>query len=176
VGDVNPADILQQVRQTQLQLNITPEYKLYISLCGIFGPHRNIVKHWDKFEAVFTSLIGQDEDMELIHFFQAIVLFFINRYPDQQKFASSFCKKLYDNSMFEDEFFIKWHSRKLRLDKGCVLYDRPAESAMRPLISEFVVWIQNTDYDAEEGYGEEEEPTADDEEEKTEEEVAETED
>ena len=54
VGDVNPADILQQVRQTQLQLNITPEYKLYISLCGIFGPHRNIVKHWDKFEAVFT--------------------------------------------------------------------------------------------------------------------------
>lgn len=63
LGDVNIQDLLQQVRHIQLQLNITPEYKLYIAMCGIFGPHRNIVKHWDKFEAVFTTLVGQDEDM-----------------------------------------------------------------------------------------------------------------
>lgn len=55
-------DVLQQVRHTQLQLNITPEYKFYICMCGLFGPHRNIVKHWDQFEGVFTNLVSQDEE------------------------------------------------------------------------------------------------------------------
>ena len=49
-------------RQQQLQLNVTPEYKLYLSMMGIFGPTRNIAKHWDTFEAVFTELMGQNEE------------------------------------------------------------------------------------------------------------------
>jgi len=90
-----------------------------------------------------------------------------------QKFAASFCKKLYDNEVLDDDFLIKWHSKKLRLDKNCILFDRSAENAMRPLLAEFITWLSFADYDAEDDYGEEE-PTAA-EEEKKEEEVVETE-
>lgn len=61
-GAINCNDIVREVRQQQLQLNVTPEYKIYLSMTGIFGPTRNIVKHWDTFEAVFTELIGQNEE------------------------------------------------------------------------------------------------------------------
>ena len=53
---------MSEVRQLQLQLNVTPEYKIYIAMCGIFGPHRNIAKHWDTFEPVFSNLISQDTE------------------------------------------------------------------------------------------------------------------
>lgn len=66
-------EILQQVRHTQLQLNITPEYKFYICICGIFGPHRNIIKHWDDYEGVFTSLVSQDEENGKKHLLQAVI-------------------------------------------------------------------------------------------------------
>ena len=61
-GEINADDILKEARQIQFRLNVTPEYKLYICMCGIFGPHRNIVKNWSKFEAVFTTLINQNTD------------------------------------------------------------------------------------------------------------------
>ncbi len=38
-------------------------------MCGIFGPHRNIVKHWDKFENVFMDLVEQDKEMGKKHLF-----------------------------------------------------------------------------------------------------------
>ena len=82
-----------------------------------------------------------------------------------QKFAASFCKKLYDNSILDDEFLIKWHSKKLRLDRNCILFDRSAENAMRRLLAEFITWLSSADYDAEEDYGDEE-PTAVEEEKK----------
>ena len=151
-----------------MQLNVTPEYKLYIALCGIFGPHRNIVKKWDTFEEVFTSMAAQDEDNGNKHLFQAIIQFFINKYPQHQKFAAALCKKLYDNSVLEDEFFVKWHGKQAKLDRDSKLHDRQAESAMRPLLNEFVQWLTSAEYDEEEAYGEEEQ-AADAEEEKNEE-------
>lgn len=155
--EIKNNEIMQQVRHTQLQLNITPDYKFYICLVAIFGPQRNIVKHWDTFEAIFTSMAEQDEENGNKHLFQAIIQFFINKYPDQQKYAMAFCKKLWDNSIFDDEFFIKWHSRKLKLDKDSGLNDKSAEKAMRELITPFVVdWLQTAEYDDETGYGEEE--------------------
>lgn len=59
-GAINCNDIVREARQLQLQLNVTPEYKLYLCIAGIFGAHRNIVKHWDEFEKVFTILVAQD--------------------------------------------------------------------------------------------------------------------
>ena len=73
---------------------------------GIFGPHRNIVKHWDTFEPVFTELIGQNEETGSQNLLHCIILFFINAYPEQQDLAASLCKKLYDNSIVADELFI----------------------------------------------------------------------
>lgn len=103
VGGPAPcSEILKEVRQMQLQLNVTPEYKFYICICAIFGPHRNIAKHWDAYEAVFTTLANQDEEFGYKHLFQAVIQFFINRYPEMQKFAATLCKTLYDNSVIED--------------------------------------------------------------------------
>lgn len=39
-----------------------------------------------------------------------------------------------DQVFFKDEFIIKWHARKAKLDKSCVLYDRKAEKAFRAAI------------------------------------------
>ena len=73
-----------------------------------------------------------------------------------QKFVPAVCKKLYDNSVIEDQFFIKWHEKKLRLDRTSIMYDKRAQDAMRPLLTEFVGWLQSAEYDDEEAYGEEE--------------------
>lgn len=43
----------------------------------------------------------------------------------------------------------------MKLDRDSKLYDRPAESAMRPLLKEFVQWLSSADYDEEADYGEE---------------------
>ena len=74
-----------------------------------------------------------------------------------QKFVPAVCKKLYDNSVIEDQFFIKWYEKKLRLDRNSIMYDKRAQDAMRPLLTEFVGWLQSAEYDDEEAYGEEEE-------------------
>jgi len=156
-GSCSSDDILREVRQLQFQLNVTREYKMYIALCGIFGPHRNIAKHWDAFEAVFTSLVAQGEDSGTKHLFQTICQFFINLHPEMQKFAAALCKKLYDNSVIEDSFFTAWHDKSMKLDRDCILHDRKAETAMRKLLAEFIGWLTSAEYDEEEAYGEEEE-------------------
>ena len=94
-----------------------------------------------------------------------------------QKFVPAVMKKLYDNSVIEDQFFIKWHEKKLRLDRTSIMYDKRAQDTMRPLLTEFVGWLQSAEYDDEEAYGEEEKGAeAQDEEEEEKKEVEETED
>jgi len=156
-GSCSSDDVLREVRQLQFQLNVTREYKMYIALCGIFGPHRNIAKHWDAFEAVFTSLIAQEDENGNKHLFQSICQFFGNLHPDMQKFAAVLCKKLYDNSVLEDSFFTSWHAKQMKMDRDCILFDRKAETTMRKLLAEFIGWLTSAEYDDEEAYGEEEE-------------------
>lgn len=73
-----------------------------------------------------------------------------------QKFAATLCKKLYDNEVLEDSFFIEWHSKKMRMDKDSILFDRKAENAMRGLLAEFVGWLSSAAEYGEEDYGDEE--------------------
>ena len=158
-------DLLTEVRQQQLILNITPDYKYYILICGIFNPKRNIVKHWSKYEKAFLKLVQNDGDLGPKRLFQAIILFFINKYPESQKFASALCKHLYDTSVYTDEFFTNWHGGE-KLDKNCILYDRKAEKQFKELINDFIEWLSygeeedpddNKKADADDEYGEEEE-------------------
>ena len=107
------------------------------------------MKHWATYEKAFLKLVQKDGELGPKRLFQAIVLFFINKYPEQKKFASRFCKLLYDTSVYTDEFFINWHSGELKLDKNCVLNDRKAEKQFKALIEDFIEWLQ---------YGEEEDP------------------
>jgi len=39
------------------------------------------------------------------------------------------------------------------MDKDCVLFDRKAENAMRPLLADFIGWLTSAEYDDEEAYG-----------------------
>ena len=47
-----------------------------------------------------------------------------------------------DQVFFKEEFIIKWHSRKAKLDKSCALYDRKAEKVFRAAIESFVKWLE----------------------------------
>ena len=85
-------DILTEIRHTQLVLNITPEYKYYILLNGVFNAKRNIVKHWAAYEKAFLKLVNNekaflklvsnDKEAGIKRLFQAIILFFSNRHPE----------------------------------------------------------------------------------------------
>lgn len=123
-------------------LNITSDYKYYIMVCAIFGPHRSIVKQWTKFEEAFLKLSSLDGEAGPKRLFQSFIQFFVNKYPEQQKFAATFCNVLYEQCVFADEFFIKWFGKKQSLDKDCILYDRSAERTFRGLIADFVTYIQ----------------------------------
>ena len=139
---------------------MTREYKIFIAMQSIFGQHRNIVKHWDAFEPVFKQLVAQDEDNGCKHLFQTTCQYFINFNPELQKFAATLCNKFYDNELLTDQFFVDWHAKKLRMDRDSILFDRKAENAMRPLLADFVKYLQEGEYGEEEdGYGAEEEET-----------------
>ena len=69
---------------------------------------------------------------------------------------ASLCKVLYDRSVFSDEFFIKWHAGKMKMDRQCIVFDKKSEKAMRPLMDDFITWLQSDEYDEEADYGNEE--------------------
>ena len=47
-------------------------------------------------------------------------------------------KLLYDHEVFSDELLIKWHAKKLKLDKASIMYDRKAERSFRKEIAVFI--------------------------------------
>lgn len=126
---------------------------------GVFNPERNIVKNWSKYEMAFLKLVKETGDKGIKRLWQSIVLYFIHKHPEEQKFLPNFLKLLYDQSVFSDEFIIKWHAAKSKMDKSCCLYDRKAEKKMRALTEEFVEWLQSgeygDEYDEEDGEAEE---------------------
>lgn len=136
------ADLLTEVRQTQLIMNITPEYKYYILFCGLFQNKRNVVKTWAKYEAAFLQLIKGDGEVGIKRLMQTIVLYFVKRDPTQQKYISAYMRHLYDQSVFSDTFVIGWHGGSIKSDKKCALYDRKSEKVFRPLLDEHVQWLQ----------------------------------
>ena len=85
------------------------------------------MKHWSAYEKAFLKLVEKDGEVGPKRLFQAIVQFFINKYPESQKFASALCKHLYDTSVYTDEFFTNWHAGELKLDKNSILNDKKAE-------------------------------------------------
>ena len=84
------------MRQIQLILNITPEYKYYILFCGIFQNKRNVVKSWPAYEPAFMKLVKSDGEIGIKRLLQTIVLYFIKREPGQQKYLNAFMKLMYD--------------------------------------------------------------------------------
>jgi hypothetical protein len=119
---------------------VTPDYKYYILMCGIFGPQRSPVKYWNTYEKVFTSLAAADKDLGSKRLFQAIILLF-KRHPEMRAQAPTLCKTLYDNNVLSDVFFTQWYEQKLKLDKTSCLYDRKAEKELRAVLGEFVQWL-----------------------------------
>lgn len=135
-------DILEQLKRLQISLNFQGEYRYYLLVCGIFTPERNIIKNWARFEQCFLTLVEQDGKIGIKHLLQAIVQYFIRKYPEQAVYAATFMKLLYDQEIFDEDFIIKWHHRKLRLDKYCIMYDRKAEKLFKEQIASFVQWLE----------------------------------
>jgi len=57
---------------------------------------------------------------------------------------------LYDSSFLSDTFLTSWYDQKMKLDKTCCLYDRKAEKEMRIILTDFMSWLTNAEYDEEE--------------------------
>ncbi len=100
------------------------------------------MKEWSKYESAFLKLIKGDGEVGIKRLMQTIVLYFVKRDPTQQKYLATFLKLLYDQSVFSDQFLIGWHSNSIKSDKKCALYDRKSEKVFRPLMNEFVEWLQ----------------------------------
>jgi hypothetical protein len=140
-NDPSIAQLLEDVRFMQISLNITANFKFYILMCGIFTSNRNIVKCWTKYEEAFLQLVKDTGALGGDHLFQAIILYFMRRHTDQQKYLEAFMMLLYNQSIFSNEFFISWHSGKKKLDKNNILCDRKAEKEMKGKMTKFIDWL-----------------------------------
>lgn len=139
---VNGARLLEDIKLTATSLGLSSEYRYYILICGIFTSERNIVKHWPHYEKVFLDLITLDGSLGIKHLFQAIIQYFMNKYPDMQKYAGTFMKLIYDQNVFDIELIIGFQDKRVKLDKDCALYDRKAQRHFRKLIKQFVDWLK----------------------------------
>jgi hypothetical protein len=41
---------------------LTPDYKIYILMCGIFSVKRSPIKHWAAYEHIFKQLATEHKD------------------------------------------------------------------------------------------------------------------
>jgi hypothetical protein len=77
-------------------MNIPNEFRYFILICGVFPPERSIVKFWPQYEQLFLNFVTADGKIGIKHLLQAIVLYFIRKYPDLGKYAATFMKLMYD--------------------------------------------------------------------------------
>ena len=133
--DATKEEVLETLRNQQVSMNFTNDYKYYILLYGLFNNERNIIKNWTKYEDYFMELLKVDGKIGIKHLMQAIVLYFIRRYPQQGVYSGTFCKLLFDQEVFNEKFFIQWFNKKIKLDKKSIMYDRKAEKQFKDHIS-----------------------------------------
>lgn len=132
----------------QISLNLSPEYKYYILMNGLFNIGRTPLKNFKKNEAIFKHYLKKDGEQGTKHFLQSIVLFYIRRFPDLQKEACSIMQYLVGQKYFVKEFLLQWNVKKQKLDKKCVLYDRKAEKKFKGVVEKFMEWLEDMDSDS----------------------------
>lgn len=137
------------MRQAQLIMNVTPDYKYFLLFCGLFQGKRNAAKSWPEFEECFLSLVQADGENGPKRLLQTIAWFYVKRCPDQQKYINALFRTLYDQNFLEQEMLVGWYQGKVRSDKGCVMYDKKVEKQFKSLLKDFIDWL-TADYDAEE--------------------------
>ena len=74
--------LLEELRRQTISLGLTPEYKYYMMMCGLFNIGREPTKHFKKHETIFKQFVEKDGDLGQKQFFQALVLFYVRRFPD----------------------------------------------------------------------------------------------
>lgn len=88
--------LLEETKKLMVTLSLPNEYRYYILICGIFPPEKNIVKNWPQYEKTFLNLVATDGKIGIKHLLQAMVLYFMRKHPELQKFAPTFMKLMYD--------------------------------------------------------------------------------
>ena len=64
------------------------------------------------------------------------------------KYAPTFMKKLFDDSVLSEKFLLQWNDKTIRLDKDCSLYDKKAEKKYRDLLEEFINWLKTAEVES----------------------------
>ena len=83
------------------------------------------------------------------HIWQAIILFFIKKYPSQQGKANEFCKVLHKNKFYTNQFFSDLETGNLKLDKHCILKDANCEKKFKKVIAQFLQALDTGNLDTE---------------------------
>jgi len=109
---------------------------------GLFNIGRTPLKNFKKNEAVFQHFLKKDEELGTKHFLQAITLFFIRRFPDLQKEAPSLMQYMVTQKYLSKDFLLAWNSKKQKLDKSCMLYDKKAEKKFKAVLVKFMEWLE----------------------------------
>lgn len=76
-NDPSCQDLLTEVRQQQLLIEVTSDYKYYILFCGIFQGKRNVVKSWPKYEQCFLTMVKENGSDGIKRLIQTIALYFV---------------------------------------------------------------------------------------------------
>lgn len=140
-------EFIEEIRRLNISFGLTPDYKYYILMCGLFNIARTPLKNFKKHEKLFKHYT-EKEELGKKHFLQAIVYFFIRRFPDLQKEAASLMQYLVMNKFFAKDFLLQWNAKKLKMDKSSILYDRKAEKKMKGLLESFMGWLEDLDSDS----------------------------
>lgn len=147
--------VMQNLRTATLVLNVLPEVRFYILLAALVHPKVNsggVDATFEKHANVLSTLLASDPKGDQ-HLLQAMIKYYVVKAPEKQKQAPALALYLYNSSVLADSLFIEWHSKKTKLDRGCVLSDVKAEKTMRGLLEEFVTYLSSAEYDEEGDYG-----------------------
>lgn len=144
--DITSKEIYDFLMDYKMRYQLTDESLHLIALCGVFGPSKNIVKHWDTYEELFLSLVKLDGKLGLEHFMQSVVLYFIKQYNEELgKFGPTFMKKMLDNNLIGETFILEWYDQTKRLDKESMLYSKKSERKFREMLVDFIEWMKNAE-------------------------------
>ncbi len=137
-------EIIEEYHKSQITLKLTPDFQYYVLLCSLFDSQekRFILNLWQKYHSALMKLVKSENEKGIVHLLQAIGKYYYTQEENVQKSAPSLLKMLYDKDVFEEDFLIQWHSKEIKLDKKCVLYDRKADKRLRKLSTVFIEWLK----------------------------------
>lgn len=143
--EINNA-VIDQLDKYADKYGVSVDFMHYITLCSLFPPKFNIVKHWTKHEEIFIDLVKREGKIGIDHFMQSIMVYFIRVYNKELgKYIETFLHKLVQQNVLTDKFLLDWAEKNTKLDKDSGLYDKKADRKFRESCEKFIEYLKNQD-------------------------------